>query len=74
MRNQVTFPLLETLRVPTLLVAGGADLLAPPSRMKQMADRIPNSEFATVPGAGHAAFWEQPEAWNRIVLDFLQRH
>ncbi len=74
MRNQVTFPLLETLRVPTLLVAGEADLLAPPPRMRHLVDRIPGCQFATLPEAGHAAFWEQPEAWNRIVLDFLRGH
>ena len=29
--------------------------------------------FVTVPEAGHAAFWEQPEVWNRLVLEFLGR-
>lgn len=72
MRNHVTLPLLETLQVSTLLVAGEADLLAPPPRMRQLADRIPGCRFATLPEAGHAAFWEQPEAWNRIVLDYLR--
>jgi pimeloyl-ACP methyl ester carboxylesterase len=24
-----------------------------------------------VPEAGHAAFWEQSEAWNKLVLDFI---
>jgi pimeloyl-ACP methyl ester carboxylesterase len=28
----------------------------------------------TVPEAGHAAFWEQPELWNRLVLEFIAQH
>ncbi len=74
MRNHMTLSLLETIRVPTLMIAGDADLLAPPSRMRLLAARVPNCQFATVPEAGHSAFWEQPEIWNRIVLDFLGRH
>ena len=74
MRHHVTLSLLETIRVPTLMVAGDADLFAPPSRMRLLAARVPDCQFATVPEAGHSAFWEQPEIWNRIVLDFLDRH
>ena len=74
MRNHVTLSLLETIRVPTLMIAGDADLFAPPPRMRVLAQRIPDCQFATVPEAGHSAFWEQPEIWNRIVLDFLGRH
>ena len=74
MRNHMTLTLLEGIKAPTLLLAGDADLLAPPSRMRLLAARIPDCQFATVPEAGHAAFWEQPEIWNRIVLDFLGRH
>jgi pimeloyl-ACP methyl ester carboxylesterase len=24
--------------------------------------------------AGHSAYWEQPEQFNRAVLDFLRKH
>jgi len=74
MRNRVTLSLLETIRVPTLMIAGDADLLAPPSRMRLLAARVHDCQFANVPEAGHSAFWEQPEIWNRIILDFLVRH
>lgn len=70
----ITLPMLETVRVPTLLLAGDADLLAPPSLMRLLAARIPGSAFATVPDAGHSAHWERPEAWNRAVLEFLDGH
>ncbi len=72
--NHVTYAALETLQVPTLLLAADADLYAPPALMRLLAARIPHCEFATIHEAGHAAFWEQPDEWNRIVLDFVQRH
>ena len=74
MRNDFTLALLETIRTPTLMLAGGADLYAAPPRMQGMADRIPNCEFALMPDAGHSAYWERPETWNRLVLDFIRAH
>jgi pimeloyl-ACP methyl ester carboxylesterase len=62
------------MRVPTLVVVGEADLVTPPALMRMLAAPIPGSRFATVPEAGHAAFWEQPEIWNRIVLAFIGEH
>jgi 2-succinyl-6-hydroxy-2,4-cyclohexadiene-1-carboxylate synthase len=70
----IMLPMLESLRVPTLVLAGDADLLAPPALMRLLAARIPGSEFATVPEAGHSAHWERPEQWNETVLAFLNRH
>jgi pimeloyl-ACP methyl ester carboxylesterase len=66
--------LLETLRLPVLMIAGDADLLTPPALMRLLAAHIPECRFMTVPEAGHAAFWEQSEIWNRTVLEFLAQH
>ena len=74
LRLQITLPMLETLRVPTLLLAADADLLAPPALMRLMAERIPSCVFATVAEAGHSAHWERAAEWNRIVLAFLSQH
>jgi 2-succinyl-6-hydroxy-2,4-cyclohexadiene-1-carboxylate synthase len=70
----LTLALLETLHLPTLVLAADADLLAPPSLMRLLAERIPGSEFAVIADAGHSAHWERPETWNRTVLEFLVRH
>jgi pimeloyl-ACP methyl ester carboxylesterase len=70
----ITLPMLESLRVPTLVLAGDADLLAPPALMRLLASRIPGSEFATIPEAGHSAHWERPDHWYETVLSFLSRH
>jgi len=74
MRNQITFALVETIRTPTLILTGGADLYAPPPVMQLFVKRIKGSESVVVPEAGHSTYWEQPEAFNRAVLAFIRKH
>ena len=73
MRNHITFAMLENMRIPTLLLTGGADMYAPPPVLKLFAARIKGSEAVIVPEAGHSTYWEQPEVFNRAVLEFLAR-
>src|SRR3984885_7598288 len=40
LRNRITLLLLETIRVPTLLITGGADMYAPPPLQQLFARRI----------------------------------
>jgi len=74
MRNRITFAMVETIKTPTLLLTGGADLYAPPPVMQLFVKRIKGSESVVVPEAGHSTYWEQPEAFNRAVLAFLRKH
>jgi pimeloyl-ACP methyl ester carboxylesterase len=71
--NEITAATLERLAVPTLLITGDADLYSPPAMIRMVASHIRNSEVVIVAGAGHSSYWEQPEAFNRAVLDFLAR-
>jgi pimeloyl-ACP methyl ester carboxylesterase len=73
-RNRVTFALLETIAVPTLLLTGDADMYSPPPIMRMFAARVKGSKSVVVPEAGHSAYWEQPEIFNRTVLDFIATH
>ena len=73
-RAPMTYARLANMETPTLLLTGGADLLSPPAMMTLVADRIPGCRFEVVPEAGHAAFHEQPDIWNRLVLDFIREH
>ena len=72
--NAITEATLQHLQVPTLLITGEADLYSPPALIRMVAQQIPNSEVVIVHEAGHSSYWEQPEAFNRAVLDFLARH
>ena len=74
LRNRLTFSLLEGIEIPTLLISGGADLSAPPPLQRFYTTRIRNSESMVVPDAGHSTYWEQPEIFNRAVLEFIRQH
>jgi pimeloyl-ACP methyl ester carboxylesterase len=73
-RNRITWAALETIKTPTLLITGDADLYTPPSVLRQLAARFHGCESVVIPECGHSAFWEQPETFNRVVLDFLSKH
>ena len=72
--NHITFSMLESIQAPTLLLTGDADLYAPPPILQFFAKRIKRSETLVIPEAGHSAYWEQPELFNRAVLKFLGEH
>ncbi|MGE0363081.1 MAG: alpha/beta fold hydrolase [Vicinamibacterales bacterium] len=73
-KQRVTFAMLERLAVPTLLLTGGADMYTPPAALRLFADRIPGAAAIVLPDVGHSAYWEQPEAFNRAVLEFVRRY
>jgi pimeloyl-ACP methyl ester carboxylesterase len=72
--NQMTQARLKNIKVPTLLIAGAADLITPPSIARMIVAEIPGSELVVLPEAGHSTYWEAPEGFNRAVLDFVGRH
>jgi pimeloyl-ACP methyl ester carboxylesterase len=73
-RNRITFAALETIETPTLLLTGDGDLYSPPPVMELFQKRIRGSRSIVIPACGHSAFWEQPEAFNRAVLEFIATH
>ena len=73
-RNRITWAALQTIKTPTLLLTGDADLYTPPSVLRLLAARFPNCESAVIPECGHSAFWEQPDTFNRTVHDFILKH
>jgi pimeloyl-ACP methyl ester carboxylesterase len=74
LKNTITFSLLETIAVPALLLTGDADMYAPPPVLKMFAARIRHAESVVVPEAGHSTYWEQPDVFNRAVLNFVRKH
>ena len=72
--NEVTLEAIAATRVPILLIAGEYDTLLTPEMLGVVAARLPNAEPHVIPNAGHQAHWEQPDAFNALVLDFLRRH
>ena len=65
---------LPRIRVPTLLVAGSEDRVAPASVMERMAQKIPGAEFVRLEGCGHLGPMDQPDSFNQALAGFLARH
>jgi pimeloyl-ACP methyl ester carboxylesterase len=64
-------PLLASIRCPTLVLVGDADVATPPELNKEIADGIPGAKFVIVPDSGHLTTLEQPEAVNAALIDWL---
>jgi pimeloyl-ACP methyl ester carboxylesterase len=71
-RHDVTAELPE-INVPTLVLVGEEDDITPPEIVRAMADAIPGASFRQIPDAGHLPNLEQPESFNRELVDFLDR-
>jgi len=66
-----TTPFLQNISIPTLVICGEKDKLTPPAVMKPMADKIINSEFIIISGAGHITPVESAKTFNQKIKDFL---
>ena len=49
-------------------------LIAPPPVLRMFAMHLKHADTVIVPEAGHSTYWEQPEAFNRAVLNFIRKH
>jgi pimeloyl-ACP methyl ester carboxylesterase len=61
------------LDLPVLIVVGELDKPDFHAIANHLAETIPGAELAEVGDAGHLVGLEQPEALNRLLLEFLQR-
>lgn len=59
------------IAIPTLVVAGEHDTLAPPWATAWLAQALPAAELRRLPGAGHAPFLSHPDAFRDALLGFL---
>jgi pimeloyl-ACP methyl ester carboxylesterase len=59
------------IRVPTLVIVGDQDqpFVAP---SEYMAKKIAGARLEVIRGAGHSSNLDQPEAFNRVLREFLQ--
>lgn len=64
-------PLLAEVSVPTLVITGEEDEMIPVDESRKMADAITGATLVIVPGAGHLANMEQPDAFNHVLGTFL---
>jgi len=74
LKNHITYATLETIKTPTLLLTGGADMYAPTPVLRLFEAHFKHAQSVIIPDAGHSTYWEEPEKFNRAVLDFLKKH
>jgi 2-succinyl-6-hydroxy-2,4-cyclohexadiene-1-carboxylate synthase len=64
------YDFLGEIRVPTLVIAGALDEQYC-ALGREMSERIPGARLEIVAGAGHTVHLEQPEVFQRTVMEFL---
>jgi 3-oxoadipate enol-lactonase len=57
--------------LPTLVIAGDEDELAPPAQARAMADAIPGASLVVIRSAGHLPTLERPTETTDAILGFL---
>jgi 3-oxoadipate enol-lactonase len=62
---------LAAIRAPTLVLAGSEDTATPRAQAEAIARRVAGARLSVLAGAGHLANLEQPEAFNRLLLEHL---
>jgi magnesium chelatase accessory protein len=72
MANWDLVPLLRDLprlRCPLVLVVGANDRTIPPAQAEKVRARLPAARIVTLPGLGHLAHEERPQAIADLLLD-----
>lgn len=61
----------KLITAPTLVICGDQDLIAPVENSRYLADRIPDSTLAVLPGGYHAFWIERASEACTLIKDFL---
>lgn len=62
---------LESVNIPTLVVVGSLDHPEILRAVDEMVKRIPDAQKTTIASTGHVPSYEQPDAFVKLLLDFL---
>jgi pimeloyl-ACP methyl ester carboxylesterase len=64
---------LSNIAAPTLVLAGGLDMITPPRYGRVVADSIPGARFEVLPEEAHQPFQEAPGLFNTQVDTFWRQ-
>jgi len=65
---------LSRINCPTLVVIGEEDRIKGREYAQLIAEKIENSEFVVVPGAGHALCLDKPDPLNTLLIGFVLKN
>jgi proline iminopeptidase len=66
-------PDLHRIKVPVLITTGQHDELTPACALR-MKLHLPNAELHVFPNSSHMPFYEEPQAYYPVLLEFLKKH
>jgi len=64
---------LHKITIPVSLIWGRDDKITPPEVAVEFNEELPNSELHWIDKCGHAAMMEQPEEFNKLLKQFLDK-
>jgi pimeloyl-ACP methyl ester carboxylesterase len=64
---------LRSIQAPTLVADGDHDEVIVLDQIEEMSKLIPNGSLAVFPDTSHFALWQDPEDFNKALLDFLAK-
>ena len=64
----------KAIQAPTLILSGDADAVVPVQNSRNLAAKIPGAQLSIIEGGSHLFFIEQPDDFNRLVIEFLKKH
>jgi 3-oxoadipate enol-lactonase len=65
---------LHEITCPVLVIIGDLDTSGTRASADLLAEKLPNAEKVVFHNVAHMVSMEEPERFNRLVLDFLHRH
>ena len=60
------------IRVPTLVMCGTEDKVAPPALAQQLAHLVPGAQLHLIAGSGHISNLERAGEFNEVVDGFIR--
>lgn len=61
----------DAIGVPVLGITGSDDPLFPAQLVSESLGRVSGLRMVEIPGGGHSPYFERPDEWNEILLEFL---
>lgn len=65
---------LRAVPVPCRVIAFSEDLLCPPHLCAEVADAIPDCDYAEISSCGHLGYLERPDEVNSAIIEFLDKY
>ncbi|WP_419801045.1 alpha/beta fold hydrolase [Mucilaginibacter sp.] len=65
---------LHKIKLPVALIWGKNDKITPPEVAVEFSQLLPRAELTWVDECGHAPMMEQPEEFNRLLKNFLEKN